>query len=86
MSYLEKKEQVIIRGYGDEPVCLRALSLQDDRIEVAGSDESKSICLPRSLIYKFTPDLFRKLREAYEREDKQALSRSWQEAHAYMFS
>ena len=80
---MEGKEQVIVRAYGDEPVCLKALSLRDGRVEVAKEDESKSISLPQSFVYRFTPDLFKKLREAYQSGDENGLKHYWHNAETY---
>ncbi len=82
---MPEKEQVIVRAYGDEPVCLKALSLRDGRVEVAKEDESKSISLPQSFVYRFTPDLFKRLREAYQSDDKSELKQYWRSAEVYVW-
>lgn len=83
MPKSENVTQVIVRAYGDEPVCLNAVSLKNGRVEVAKGDTSKSISLPQSFVYRFTPDLFKKLREAYQSGDVAELGQYWRSAEVY---
>lgn len=79
-----EREKVIVRAYGDEPVRLKAIAVRAGRVEVARTDESKSMLYWSALVYRFTPDLFEQLRDAYNAKDTVALRALWQKAEHYV--
>ncbi len=76
-------ESIIVRGYADEPVNLVAVHVRPGVIEAIETDKSLSMGFPAKDVFRFDNGVFRQLRDAYERGDRQTLQRLWQQAEKY---
>ena len=74
------KPQVMVRAFEDEPVRLVAVSTKGDTVEVAAEGSLVTIGFPMSYVYEYLPDLYRKLREAWDRRDSVVLKSLWKQA------
>jgi hypothetical protein len=83
MSSLKKSSSgdfVIVRALADEPVRLRLVGVRGQAVEAVGSDESCPMPFHLYRTYRFVPELFEKMRRAFESSNRDALVRMWDEA------
>jgi len=80
-----QKTVVIGRGFGDEPIKLVALRDHGQAIEVIAEHEpeDKAIGFRKDWLYSFKPELFAKLRSAYQAGNGERLSHLWATAERY---
>jgi hypothetical protein len=76
-------DYVIIRGYGNEPVCLKAILARPGVVEVVGSNEIMSMGFPSEDVFEFDQSLFNRLRTAYEAGDRQKMVKLWEQAKLF---
>ena len=82
-AVIKNAEPVIIRGYGNEPVRLRATSVRDGVVEAVGADEDSPMGFPSEDVFQFDVGLFKKLRTAYAAGESQAVIDLWKRATPY---
>jgi hypothetical protein len=81
--FLENRPPVLVRAFRGEPVKLTALADLGEVIEVTGEDETKTIGLPPSAVYRFEEKLFAKLRSAFLADDREELESLWRKARSF---
>lgn len=71
--------KAIGRAFKGEPICLLVLEDRGAAALVAGANERtrRPIGYRKEWLYRFEPELFGKLREAWERGDSDALTALW---------
>jgi len=80
-----QKRIVIGRAFGNEPIKLVALRDCGAAIEVIAEHEpeNKAIGFGKEWLYSFEPQVFAKLRSAYQAGNTDQLSRLWATAERY---
>jgi hypothetical protein len=74
------REKVIIRAAGDEPVILTAISMGAGAVDAVGADEELPVAFHATRTFRHDDQLYQKLKRAFERQDREQLSRLWSEA------
>ena len=83
---VKKHIKVIVRAYGDEPVQLQARKGDENAIEVVGNEPDKSISFPSQYVYQFNPELFNRLKVAFNGNNQKHLTMLWKEAKQYVWN
>jgi len=71
---------VLVRGHDNEPTRMEARVTVPGRVEVSRNEFRHSLNVPESIVYRFDESLERQLKQAYEKGDKQQLSKLWDSA------
>jgi hypothetical protein len=71
---------VIIRALADEPVRLRLVGIRGAAVDAIGTDESCPMPFHLTRTYQFEQALFEKMRAAFDKEDREALTALWSKA------
>jgi hypothetical protein len=74
------KPKVMVRAFEDEPVKLVAVSTKGGTVEVGAEGSPVTIGFPKGYVYEYLPDLYKRLREAWDRRDSVVLKSLWKEA------
>jgi len=68
---------VLVRAYGDRPVGLVAKGVHGSYVAVGKRDSEDTIGFPRSHVYQYEDETYRKLTAAYERGQMDEVSHLW---------
>lgn len=82
-TFFKNRPTVIVRSYKGRPARLKALSEKDGLVEVAGQDDSATIRLPSSVVFKFRESFFHKLCAAFKEGDCKELERLWSQGEPF---
>lgn len=74
------QHNVMVRAFQDEPVRLVAVAGNSVRVEVAGASQDVTLRFPASYVYDFDPNLFKELKDAWDRRDSGVLKSLWRKA------
>jgi hypothetical protein len=66
-------KEVIVRAYADKPVRLYLLNVGNSHCYVGNKDSGAEIGVPHNQVFAYSPELFRKLTEAYRKQDLHSL-------------
>lgn len=77
-----QRRRVIGRAYAGEPLCLLIVADNGPTALVVGEQERqpRPIGYKKEWLYRFSAELMEKLRKAWDRDDKEELTRLWANA------
>lgn len=76
--------EVMVRSYGDEPVRLRAIARDFQRVTVCGANSQHALRYPADLVFDYDEDRFRAILRAFEGEDEGSLKRLWDAGESWI--
>ena len=73
------KNSVLVRAYEDEPIVLTEVGREGDSVLVSGGAGSM-IGFRGDRVYAYSPEIFHRLRDAFDRRNTKLLASIWREA------
>jgi hypothetical protein len=71
---------LIIKGFKGEPACLEAKNIKNNFVTVAGKSGTTQMTLKSKYAFCYDENLYKRLKNAYENNDKEGLEKLWQQA------
>lgn len=71
---------VLVRSAGDEPRRLWAHGSKGTYVVVGTEDGEFTIGFPEALVYRFEPEVYERLSEAFSADDRDSLGEAWRDA------
>jgi hypothetical protein len=83
MSPSEECPKVIVRAFGSEPIAMNGVLTERGVVEVLSPDGQACIGFAVDSVFRWDPDLFQRLRDAYEQGDRRQLYKVWRHARRF---
>jgi IS4 transposase len=80
------KQIVVVKGFMGEPVRLKAEKIDNSFVTLVGKDGKTRIKLKVKYIYQDDEGTYRKLKNAFDSNDTERLTREWQYAKPIVIS